>query len=322
MGLVRLLLAISVFIVHSKPFFGLFAKDGVMPVEAFFILSGFYMGMVLKEKYTSPFTFYKNRALRLYPAYLLLLIVGVICTGIFNLGPSWSDLHPLTAFVLAFSNITMIGLDVLMLFGVRDGSLYLIHDARGFASTLSYFIIIPAWSLGVEIWFYILAPFLAKRKWPLLAGIMLLSIGARYVGAQYDLWREPWSYKYFPFELALFLAGVLSYRFYAFLRPLGTSKILGWGSLSALILAVLFPPPAVMYYIIIVLCMPLAFLLTKNWQWDRFIGDLTYPFYLLHWLLLSINKGILPSFVVLLIGLGLSALIVLFIERPLQRLRV
>ena len=50
MGLIRFLLAIAVIIVHSTPILGnnLGADIAVL---SFFIISGFYMAMILNEKY-------------------------------------------------------------------------------------------------------------------------------------------------------------------------------------------------------------------------------------------------------------------------------
>lgn len=53
MGLIRILLAISVIIAHSESIFGLDMVGGVIAVQSFFMISGFYMALVLTEKYTS-----------------------------------------------------------------------------------------------------------------------------------------------------------------------------------------------------------------------------------------------------------------------------
>ncbi len=53
MGLLRIILAISVLISNSTPNFGLKFIGGVMAVETFFIISGFYMSLILNEKYSS-----------------------------------------------------------------------------------------------------------------------------------------------------------------------------------------------------------------------------------------------------------------------------
>ena len=68
MGAVRFTLALSVAVWHlpGAPFRLLNAAVAVL---AFFIISGFYMAMVLTEKYPTVRSFYAARFLRLYPAY-------------------------------------------------------------------------------------------------------------------------------------------------------------------------------------------------------------------------------------------------------------
>ena len=64
MGTIRLLLAISVVIAHSNPFFGQRLWEGEIAVELFFIISGFYMALILNEKYNTTektVIFYQNR---------------------------------------------------------------------------------------------------------------------------------------------------------------------------------------------------------------------------------------------------------------------
>ena len=51
MGLIRALLAISVILAHSESFLGLSLVGGKVAVQAFFIISGFYMALILNEKY-------------------------------------------------------------------------------------------------------------------------------------------------------------------------------------------------------------------------------------------------------------------------------
>jgi peptidoglycan/LPS O-acetylase OafA/YrhL len=75
MGTIRYLLAFSVLITHSK-FLGKLMPPGDIAVQLFFIISGFYMALILNTKYKShTLAFYKNRFLRLYPIYFFVLIV-------------------------------------------------------------------------------------------------------------------------------------------------------------------------------------------------------------------------------------------------------
>jgi peptidoglycan/LPS O-acetylase OafA/YrhL len=90
-----MLLAVCVLFEHSVPFGPLNYLDGVPAVEAFFVISGFYMAFVLSEKYTRQKfgrswigKFYLSRYLRLYPAYALgtltFLLLDWFASALFN----------------------------------------------------------------------------------------------------------------------------------------------------------------------------------------------------------------------------------------------
>jgi len=78
MGILRFLLAISVAVDHFGGAFGLHFGPGSVEVEAFFIISGFYMYLVLHTKYyrAGLSIFYSARYLRLLPSYLVVLLAA------------------------------------------------------------------------------------------------------------------------------------------------------------------------------------------------------------------------------------------------------
>jgi len=84
MGTVRILLALSVLLAHSRTVicFGVKLIGGFLAVKLFFVVSGFYMGMILKEKYSNTnnriFLFWSNRFLRIFPVYWAILAVSVV----------------------------------------------------------------------------------------------------------------------------------------------------------------------------------------------------------------------------------------------------
>ncbi len=74
MGVIRLFLALSVVVWHLWGHALPFTANGYNVVILFFIISGFYMSMVINDKYSNASTckyFYLARALRIYPLYLL-----------------------------------------------------------------------------------------------------------------------------------------------------------------------------------------------------------------------------------------------------------
>jgi peptidoglycan/LPS O-acetylase OafA/YrhL len=93
MGILRYFLAITVLFAHTpiaatefKPFNG----NGGVAVQAFFVISGFYMSLVFEKYQLQSLTwshiknFYITRALRIYPVYYICLatIVVLILHGI------------------------------------------------------------------------------------------------------------------------------------------------------------------------------------------------------------------------------------------------
>ena len=53
--MLRLILACAVLLVHAGSFFRFnITGGGQVPVELFYIISGFYMALVLNEKYLGP----------------------------------------------------------------------------------------------------------------------------------------------------------------------------------------------------------------------------------------------------------------------------
>ncbi len=80
-GTLRLILASAVLLVHAGSLFRFnITGGGQVPVELFYIISGFYMALVLNEKYTGPGSaraFYLNRLLRLLPAYWVMAVLAL-----------------------------------------------------------------------------------------------------------------------------------------------------------------------------------------------------------------------------------------------------
>jgi peptidoglycan/LPS O-acetylase OafA/YrhL len=99
MGFLRLLLALAVVAAHAGPAFGwqwLRMTDGPRSVQAFYAVSGFYMTLVLHEKYVGQGTygvFLRARLLRLYPLYAVVAaatVVAGLLLQIAGVGPAGS----------------------------------------------------------------------------------------------------------------------------------------------------------------------------------------------------------------------------------------
>jgi peptidoglycan/LPS O-acetylase OafA/YrhL len=127
MGLLRVLLAISVFMAHAPQSGltqGLRGFGGSNAVEIFFIVSGFYIALILDKSYSTKIGFYKNRILRLYPIYYIICGLAVM-QAIFS--PSLREsLISFPAKALTFGTIvnsTFLGSDWLMFLQWHNGNL-------------------------------------------------------------------------------------------------------------------------------------------------------------------------------------------------------
>lgn len=135
MGFIRFLLACIVVLWHTSMIFGYKPLPSDLAVQCFYVISGFYMSLVLNEKYPkgSHQLFYKNRFLKIYPLYWLVLVLLVLWAILVNywgyLSQIWfykqaSPLSIGTWSYLIISGLVIIGLDVSFLLGIKDGRLF------------------------------------------------------------------------------------------------------------------------------------------------------------------------------------------------------
>src|SRR5215469_18101729 len=83
MGVLRLLLAIAVVLAHIQGC-RYAMTGGVTSVQCFYIISGFFIAMILTEKYNRPedvSLFYSNRFLRIYPVYWAVFVLTLGANG-------------------------------------------------------------------------------------------------------------------------------------------------------------------------------------------------------------------------------------------------
>ncbi|HYL19581.1 MAG TPA: acyltransferase family protein, partial [Burkholderiales bacterium] len=82
MGILRFMLAFAVFNGHANLPLGFSVVAGSTAVHCFFVISGFYMAMVLNEKYVpsgaSYLDFISSRLFRLAPAYLTVVVLTIL----------------------------------------------------------------------------------------------------------------------------------------------------------------------------------------------------------------------------------------------------
>jgi len=344
MGLIRFFLAFSVVVAHFLFFPTFRLIGGEVAVEAFFIISGFYIAMILDGRYSSTKDFLINRFLRLYPAYFVIagfnLIVNLIDPGelknVFTLPPQLSS-------YLVFTNATMMFQDVAMFLGVHDGRVHFVKNFLDSSPVVFRYLLIPqAWTLGIEITFYLLAPILFFRKYKYIYVFFVMSLLIRIYLLQHGKFDDPWSYRFFPNELALFMLGAIAYNIYSKIDFKANEalycEIGKW--LLALVIGFVFFFPNIaanyefkkgFFYLLLTVGIPFIFHLTKDNPWDKFIGELSYPIYLLWGLRIDVSKYITDYFhitsenvrgIIFYSFILLAAITIhILVEKPVERIR-
>lgn len=310
------MLAMCVLFGHSVPFGPLNYLDGTFAVESFFVISGFYMAFVLSQKYTRQKLgksyvgiFYLSRYLRLYPAYLAafvsFLLLDWIAAALYH-SPvesffAWKKLLALPLTVgnclliiwAVVSNLTIFFQDLGGIIAVRGHQAIFALDRQSteiYAWALT--ITNVAWSLGVELAFYITAPYLLKRTDRQLFALVLLGLAVKIfavITIHSDL-----PYRLLPFVFVNFLLGVLAYRKRELLiASLGKyTPLIGYCLMLAITTALPSGWPNWAYSFLVVavtaFIVPILFDYTKNSKPDNRIGELSYPFYLFHIMAVSV----------------------------------
>jgi len=303
MGSVRTLLAIAVVFGHS---YGFIFVGGRLAVQLFYVISGFLISYVLVEArtYRSVSSFYINRFLRLFPIYwfvaLTTIIAVLLASLIFNQTHQIISTFEVLGFEgrlsLGLSNILLFGQDWIMFTGVRDGEFQFVTDFKESDVNVWEGLLVPqAWTLGLELSFYLIAPFVLVRR-NLMITLLISSIVLRcyliYIGLGT---KDPWTYRFFPTELALFIFGAFSHQF---LKPLyekidlltvNLSKILTLAIFLYCTVYFLLPYKelnALCLIVMFILFLPYLFKFQSKNRWDSRIGELSYPIYISHMLVI------------------------------------
>ena len=298
MGILRVIFALSVVASHVWPGGPVFvgAKNAV---ELFYVISGFLISFILVERktYLNIRSFYVNRYLRLYPIYFFVAIL-VLCTR----GHEFFDIYKSASIgagaLLILSNTFMFGQDWVMFAAVKHNTLVFATDFWNSDVILWRGLLIPpAWSIGLELTFYLMAPFvLPKRR--IICCLLIASVACRacliWIGIGT---ADPWSYRFFPAELAFFLLGALSHQvllpFFKRLMQRPDSRLPEVGTAVLIAFALVFDRFADSAFkdevllATFVTLLPLAFIFQHRYPLDKWIGNLSYPIYICHWLVIE-----------------------------------
>ena len=317
-------------------------SNGSMAVSVFMILSGFAIASSLLASQASYGQYMARRFFRIYPIYLVGLLLGLMTSWYYpellqSLG--WADPADISRIRLRTEGEAAAFWPHLL------GHLTLMHgavpDAWLYGSGLSFNG--PAWSLSLEMQFYLVAPLLLvllrePAKWPIaFCALFLLALVGRGV-------FKPWFPQvpsFLPISLLHFLFGMLS----ALYLPKLAGKpplLLGLGALLILFAArggqILFALPVAIWVMVILICTlegwPFVTRLRGFLAWRPFVamGECSYGFYILHlpiiiaWAGLLVRLGMAdnrPAFAVGLLAtlpatLALSHLSYRYFEAPIN----
>jgi peptidoglycan/LPS O-acetylase OafA/YrhL len=345
LGILRTFLALCVLVEHGGgTIFGVRPLPGMLAVEAFYIISGFYMALVLSEKYHRPGglpAFYMARARRLFPIYWVVLVATIvvgllfIAIGLPTRLDAWvagkrSD-DPFVVGAAVLSNLAMFGLDWFRL---------TMTNTQENAGAL--IIVVQAWTLGLELTFYLIAPFLVRLRTRWLVAMALASLVARAIVYAQGPVIHVWTNSFFPFELAFFLCGMIAYRAMALARtvPKWNATLHRWGP-AALVVTIAYGffgfagSPPVEYgwgplriwilLLMIALALPPLFIRFGSERVDDAVGQFSYPVYMLHFLVITIVTAIVPLapsesiYLSLAITLAGCIWLIRVFEKPAQR---
>jgi peptidoglycan/LPS O-acetylase OafA/YrhL len=328
---------------------------GEIAVELFFIISGFYMALILNEKYNTTdktIVFYKNRFLKLFPIYWTILFFTVslflVSYLVLNKGGvieyiinNLNNLGFFSVYVL-FSNIFLIGEDLLMFLGFNGDSIIFTKSFSDTDMPFHKFIIVPqSWTLSLEIMFYLIAPFIARRSMKLLVGLFLLSIFIKIGLWNFGFSNDPWSYRFILSELSFFFIGTIMYKVYkaGSYSKIMNNKSLFFTALSLFLISGYFyydlktildfngvDTFKYMIYFLFIIFLPLLFVQTKENKIDRYIGELSYPVYIVHiFVIMFVSKIANDTNLSLLAIIGsviFSIVLNKFIQERVEKIRV
>lgn len=357
MGILRFLLALSVVAIHTGSIFGFNLVGGQIAVQAFYIISGFYMTLILNEKYrdqkNSYSLFITNRLMRLYPVYWVVLFLTILIAfgGILMHGSStkftnFSEVHfnPLSLGYIIFSNIFLFGQDIIMFLGIHpdNGNFFFTSNFYATHPRLYTLLFTPqAWTLGLELTFYLIAPFIVRKKVGFVLFVLLCSLFIRlYLYNWLGLKNDPWSYRFFPSELMFFLLGCISYKLYVAIKNVEINRIVNIFVLIFIVLFTIlffyfptfrikyipFTVNEIIYFTAIIFSIPLLFKWLKNNRFDSKIGELSYPIYISHLLIVLLCNLIPINFIkegwaIALVTVCFSLILVRFIIKPIEDYR-
>jgi peptidoglycan/LPS O-acetylase OafA/YrhL len=309
---------------------GGFFRNGHLAVSYFFVLSGFIMYAVYGNREIDASIFLKRRLARIYPVYLLASLFMVLSLLVLHATGNGGG--------------ALMNKDAVI--GELLGVFFLQTFIPRYALTLNF----PAWSLSVEMFFYLMFPMLAvllrrNLNWflglaiTLFTGAMLTQL-LLITPAAANSWIEN-ALSFHPFiHLNQFLIGMLGgycYRNGRIWRDDGWGRALPVVFFALIILVTIYKPEGLLMHtglmapLFVLLIMSIAqggpYLLRGRWL--VFLGEISYGVYILqvpvHSAAMFVNSrwlgiGDAPFFYCYVVALiGIAWLCYYLVERPVRR---
>jgi peptidoglycan/LPS O-acetylase OafA/YrhL len=320
MGTLRLFLAFSVLAWHLRPlgYLRLTALDGGIAVISFFIISGFYMSMVISQKYrhlpNGRRRFFVNRFLRIFPLYFVAMVLQQVVfsiDGVKTVFTSTLGYSLPTHLTLIFLNFFKLGQDYWQTFvevfstnrtfgttSTLQSLCTSIFGSNAFVYHPGALLVAQGWSLASELTYYLIAPTIVGLAWYKAGTLGLMSLLIRFAflivaGTPY---MGSWRTKFFPSIFIFFILGHFAFLLYEKVRDSRYLKVaerlvlLIWGWViffayfnSGFLLGYEYDGWVNWFlYIGVALSVPFLFSLTKDSKLDNFMGEFCYPVYLIH----------------------------------------
>jgi peptidoglycan/LPS O-acetylase OafA/YrhL len=346
MGLFRLLLALSVVIIHANPIFGHQFLASNVAVDSFFIISGFYMAFILNEKYIGKNGSYRlfltTRLLRIYPLYLviILLLFGLSLYEFTFIPQSENAIRIMQQVASESTAPWYTGLMMVL----RNLTLVLTTDYfQPNYHTPGYLLLLPAWTLQMEVLFYLIAPFVTRLPMPIIALFAVIFGWLTFLVPFPGLWSYPSITSTFLNKVVFFLMGILGYGLYRHLKHAAMAK-----NHAKKIVVLFFAITVVFglystdanltshsdrlfffYFLLVMLAIPFLFFSTIKNKRDRLFAELSYPVYLSHLVIFKVIthspvNHLNPSLVTVItivVTLLFSWLLVVSLEKPIDSMR-
>jgi len=321
MGLLRFILAMLVLLSHTGWNINGF-NPGVTAVVIFYLIAGYvvdrllHAGQILGKR---THEFYLDRLWRLLPAYLSALLFSTLILACVQPESYFLSAEP--SLLAWLGNLLIVPLNYYMYTGIDRFTL-----------------LPPAWSLGTEIQFYLLAPLLFCLPARLFTLIYCSSL-LIWVLAQTPLLNtDHFGYRLLPGILFIFMTGMLLARLNTPGRPIppGTRPLLKalWLVILAYTLLLWFSGThrphdrEVATGLLLILSFihrpALRFGTRTEPGWSRHLGHYAYSIFLLHFPVIWLLQFLLPDtraalFLVPVLSTLLAMLTYHYIERPCWR---